>query len=128
VVQGWLFIGRHILTGMLIAVGDSASKHFSTYYRLLFSAASWSRPRKVSMSSTRVTRDWTGHCLDSQLTYESSDTSSESFAHAPAQFDMLGVARRQALGSENNERALSCTGSTRTGCGSGGTIPRRLDR
>lgn len=41
VVQGWLFAGRHTLTGALVAVGEDASKHFSSYYRL-FAAAQWS--------------------------------------------------------------------------------------
>lgn len=41
VVQGWLFAGRHTLTGVLIAVGEGSTKHFSAYYRL-FAAARWS--------------------------------------------------------------------------------------
>ena len=41
VVQGWLFAGRHTLTGMWVAVGEGASKHFSAYYRL-FATARWS--------------------------------------------------------------------------------------
>src|SRR4051812_17735151 len=41
VVQGWLFAGRHTLTGVLIALGEDSSKHFSAYYRL-FATARWS--------------------------------------------------------------------------------------
>lgn len=41
VVQGWLFAGRHTLTGVLIAVGEGGTKHFSAYYRL-FAYARWS--------------------------------------------------------------------------------------
>lgn len=41
VVQGWLFAGRHTLTGVLIALGEDSAKHFSAYYRL-FATARWS--------------------------------------------------------------------------------------
>jgi hypothetical protein len=41
IVKGWLFAGRHTLTGVLIAVGGSGPKHHSAYYRL-FAAARWS--------------------------------------------------------------------------------------
>lgn len=41
VVKGWLFAGRHTLTGVLVAVGAGGSKHHSAYYRL-FAAARWS--------------------------------------------------------------------------------------
>jgi len=40
-VSGWLFSGRGIVTRMIVAAGSGASKHFSSYHRLL-SAASWS--------------------------------------------------------------------------------------
>jgi DDE superfamily endonuclease len=41
VVTGWLFAGKHTLTGVLVAVGGSGPKHHSAYYRL-FAAARWS--------------------------------------------------------------------------------------
>ena len=41
VVQGWLFAGRHTLTGVLVALGEDSAKHFSAYYRL-FATARWS--------------------------------------------------------------------------------------
>jgi hypothetical protein len=41
VVKGWLFAGRHTLTGVLVAVGAEGPKHHSAYYRL-FAAARWS--------------------------------------------------------------------------------------
>lgn len=40
VVQGWLFAGRRTLTGVLVAVGEGGTKHFSAYYRL-FASARW---------------------------------------------------------------------------------------
>ena len=40
-VSGWLFSGRGIVTRMIVAAGSGATKHFSSYHRLL-SAASWS--------------------------------------------------------------------------------------
>jgi hypothetical protein len=40
-VTGWLFAGKHTLTGVLVAVGGSGPKHHSAYYRL-FAAARWS--------------------------------------------------------------------------------------
>ena len=30
-VKGWLFAGRHTLTGVLVAVGAAGPKHFSAY-------------------------------------------------------------------------------------------------
>ncbi len=41
VVHGWLFAGRHTLTGVLVAVGEAGAKHFPAYYRL-FASARWS--------------------------------------------------------------------------------------
>jgi hypothetical protein len=41
VVTGWLFAGKHTLTGVLVAIGGSGPKHHSAYYRL-FAAARWS--------------------------------------------------------------------------------------
>lgn len=41
VLTGWVFAGRHTLTGMIVAAGTAAGKHFSSYHRL-FSAAQWS--------------------------------------------------------------------------------------
>ena len=42
VLTGWVFAGRHTVTRMILAAGDAAQKHFSSYHRL-FSAARWSR-------------------------------------------------------------------------------------
>ena len=40
-VSGWLFSGRGVVTRMIVAAGSGATKHFSSYHRLL-SVASWS--------------------------------------------------------------------------------------
>ena len=40
-VSGWLFSGRGVVTRMIVAAGSGATKHFSSYHRLL-STASWS--------------------------------------------------------------------------------------
>jgi hypothetical protein len=42
VVTGWVFASRRTVTRMILAAGDGAEKHFSSYHRL-FSAARWSR-------------------------------------------------------------------------------------
>ncbi len=42
VLTGWVFASRRTVTCMIVAAGDTASKHFSSYHRL-FSAARWSR-------------------------------------------------------------------------------------
>ncbi|MBI5759880.1 MAG: hypothetical protein HZA46_15280 [Planctomycetales bacterium] len=41
VLTGWVFATRQTITRMILAAGDMADKHFSSYHRL-FSAASWS--------------------------------------------------------------------------------------
>ena len=41
VLTGWVFARRHTITRMILAAGDVAGKHFSSYHRL-FSAARWS--------------------------------------------------------------------------------------
>lgn len=41
VVTGWVFAPRRTVTRMILAAGDSATKHYSSYHRL-FSAARWS--------------------------------------------------------------------------------------
>jgi len=41
VLTGWVFAGRRTVTRMILAAGDAAEKHFSSYHRL-FSAARWS--------------------------------------------------------------------------------------
>lgn len=41
VLTGWVFASRHTVTQMILAAGDVAEKHFSSYHRL-FSAARWS--------------------------------------------------------------------------------------
>lgn len=40
-VTGWVFAGRRTVTGMILAAGPAADKHFSSYHRV-FSAARWS--------------------------------------------------------------------------------------
>ena len=41
VLTGWIFASRRTVTRMILAAGDVADKHFSSYHRL-FSAARWS--------------------------------------------------------------------------------------
>lgn len=41
VLTGWVFSSRRTITRMILAAGDGAEKHFSSYHRL-FSAARWS--------------------------------------------------------------------------------------
>ena len=41
VLTGWVFASRRTVTRMILAAGDVAEKHFSSYHRL-FSAARWS--------------------------------------------------------------------------------------
>lgn len=41
VLTGWVFARRHTVTRMILAAGQAAEKHFSSYHRL-FSAARWS--------------------------------------------------------------------------------------
>jgi DDE superfamily endonuclease len=41
VITGWVFAGRRTVTRMILAAGETADKHFSSYHRL-FSAARWS--------------------------------------------------------------------------------------
>ena len=41
VLTGWVFARRHTVTRMILAAGETAEKHFSSYHRL-FSAARWS--------------------------------------------------------------------------------------
>jgi DDE superfamily endonuclease len=41
-LTGWVFSRRHTVTRMILAAGETAGKHFSSYHRL-FSAARWSR-------------------------------------------------------------------------------------
>lgn len=41
VLTGWVFASRHTVTRMILAAGNAAEKHFSSYHRL-FSAARWS--------------------------------------------------------------------------------------
>lgn len=40
-LTGWVFAGRRTVTRMILAAGDTAHKHYSSYHRL-FSAARWS--------------------------------------------------------------------------------------
>src|ERR1700685_4797194 len=39
-LSGWVFASRRTVTRMILAAGDAAEKHFSSYHRL-FSAARW---------------------------------------------------------------------------------------
>ena len=41
VLTGWVFASRRTVTRMILAAGEGAEKHFSSYHRL-FSAARWS--------------------------------------------------------------------------------------
>jgi hypothetical protein len=41
VLTGWVFASRHTVTRIILAAGETAEKHFSSYHRL-FSAARWS--------------------------------------------------------------------------------------
>jgi hypothetical protein len=41
VLTGWVFASRHTVTRMILAAGEAAGKHFSSYHRL-FSTARWS--------------------------------------------------------------------------------------
>ncbi len=41
VLTGWVFASRRTVTQMILAAGDTADKHYSSYHRV-FSAASWS--------------------------------------------------------------------------------------
>jgi len=41
VLTGWVFASRRTVTRMILAAGDSADKHYSSYHRV-FSAACWS--------------------------------------------------------------------------------------
>jgi len=41
VLTGWVFAGRRTVTRMILAAGDAAEKHYSSYHRV-FSAARWS--------------------------------------------------------------------------------------
>lgn len=41
IVTGWVFANRRTVTRMILAVGDSAHKHYSSYHRV-FSSARWS--------------------------------------------------------------------------------------
>jgi hypothetical protein len=41
VLAGWVFASRRTVTRMILAAGDAADKHYSSYHRL-FSAARWS--------------------------------------------------------------------------------------
>jgi hypothetical protein len=42
ILTGWVFAPRRTVTRMILAAGDAAHKHYSSYHRL-FSAARWSR-------------------------------------------------------------------------------------
>ncbi len=41
ILTGWVMARRRTITGMILAAGEGAVKHFSSYHRL-FSAAQWS--------------------------------------------------------------------------------------
>lgn len=44
VLTGWVFASRRMVTRMILAAGDAAGKHYSSYHRL-FSTARWSLDR-----------------------------------------------------------------------------------
>jgi hypothetical protein len=44
VLTGWVFAGRRTVTRMILAAGEAAGKHYSSYHRL-FNAARWSLDR-----------------------------------------------------------------------------------
>lgn len=61
VLTGWAFARRRTVTRRILAVGDTAEKHFSSYHRL-FSAARWSldtlaRKRGVKRFGTGMHHD-----------------------------------------------------------------------
>jgi hypothetical protein len=56
IVVGWLFASRRTVTRMILAAGDSADKHYSSYHRV-FSAARWSLDR-VGLGVLDLIRPW----------------------------------------------------------------------
>ncbi|MDY7231783.1 hypothetical protein SYV04_35685 [Hyalangium sp. s54d21] len=57
VVQGWLFAGRHNLTGVFVALGKGSAKHFSAYYRLFATAVRKCRDFSCSIPFRSVSED-----------------------------------------------------------------------
>lgn len=55
---GWVFARRRTVTQMILAVGDAASKHYSSYHRL-FSVARWSLDA-VGLAVFHLIEPWCG--------------------------------------------------------------------
>ena len=61
VVTGWVFAPRRTVTRMILAAGQSAEKHYSSYHRL-FSAARWSLDA-VGLAVFDLTMSWCGDAV-----------------------------------------------------------------
>jgi hypothetical protein len=59
VLTGWVFSSRRTVTRMILAAGDTAEKHFSSYHRL-FSAARWSLDA-VGLAVFSLVEPWLGN-------------------------------------------------------------------
>lgn len=57
IAAGWVLASRRTVTRMILAAGDSASKHYSSYHRV-FSAARWSLDR-VGLGVLDLILPWT---------------------------------------------------------------------
>ena len=60
-VTGWVFASRRTVTRMILAAGDTAGKHYSSYHRV-FSAARWSLDA-VGMSMLDLVRPFLGEVV-----------------------------------------------------------------
>jgi hypothetical protein len=63
VITGWAFAGWHTVARMVLAAGDVAEKHFSSYHPL-FSAARWSLE---ALGLAVSCGHWTTHWLASEV-------------------------------------------------------------
>ncbi|REJ65462.1 MAG: transposase [Planctomycetota bacterium] len=61
VLTGWVFAPRRTVTRMILAAGDSAGKHYSSYHRL-FSAARWSLDA-VGLAVFELVAAWCGDTI-----------------------------------------------------------------
>lgn len=61
VLTGWVFASRRTVTRMILAIGDAASKHYSSYHRV-FSAARWSLDA-VGLTVLGLIESWCGEKL-----------------------------------------------------------------
>jgi len=57
-LTGWVFAPRRTVTRMILAAGDTAHKHYSSYHRL-FSAARWSLDA-LGLAVFRLIEPWCG--------------------------------------------------------------------